>query len=80
MQRPRVVLPQPLSPTRPRVSPWRNVKADIIDGLDIADRLAPEAPDDGEVHLQIVDTSSWTSRALLACVLPRLRAHGHSPP
>ena len=41
--RPTVVLPQPDSPTRPRVSPRRIVEAHVVDGLHVPD-LAMEHP------------------------------------
>ena len=43
---PRVVLPQPDSPTRPKISPRADVEADVVDRLDVADVAAQEAADD----------------------------------
>ena len=44
-------MPQPLSPTMPRVSPGSTVKA--VDGLHVAHRAAQEALLDGEVLLEV---------------------------
>ena len=40
--RPRVLLPQPDSPTRPSVSPCSMVKRDVIDGAEALSGAAPE--------------------------------------
>ena len=52
MQRDAVVLPQPLSPTSPSVSPSLTVKLDIVDGAHMADDALQEALGDGEEFLQ----------------------------
>ena len=54
MVRPVVVLPQPLSPTRPKVSPLLIVEADAVDRLDVADLAAEDAAQDREVGLQVL--------------------------
>ena len=56
MARPVVDLPQPLSPTRPSVSPRSQREADAVDRLDGRD-LAPEqhALREREVHLEVLD-------------------------
>jgi hypothetical protein len=43
MTLPVVVLPQPDSPTKPKVSPWRMTKRDVADGVHVA-RLASNQP------------------------------------
>ena len=53
--RPVVVLPQPLSPTSPNVSPSFNLQADIVDGFDVADGAFEEAASDWEMLLEILD-------------------------
>ena len=53
MQRPVVVLPQPLSPTRPSVSPRRDGEVDAVDRLHLADLArADDALGDREMHAQ----------------------------
>ena len=53
---PVVDLPQPLSPTRPSVSPRRMVKRHAVDRLDGADlALDQDARGDREVDLQVLD-------------------------
>ena len=55
-QRAIVDLPQPDSPTTPRVSPSRTVKRDAVDGLDRTDLLLEDDPArDREVLLQVLD-------------------------
>ena len=48
MQRAVVVLPQPLSPTRPSVSPSCTVKLDVVDRAHMADDAAEHALGDRE--------------------------------
>ena len=50
--RPSVVLPEPDSPTTPRVSPSRTATDDAVDRLDVADRAAQEAALDREPDLE----------------------------
>ena len=51
-----VVLPQPLSPTKPEGLAWTNVEAHPIDGLDLPHTpRADDALDDGKVFGQPVD-------------------------
>ncbi len=55
MARPMVVLPLPLSPTRPTVWPFLDFEADVVDGLHLADLVAEDAAQDGEVDLEVID-------------------------
>ena len=57
MARPVVDLPQPLSPTRPSVSPLKTVERDAVYSLDITHMPLKDDPlGDGEIHLEILDT------------------------
>ena len=62
--RPVVDLPQPDSPTTPRVSPGVEGEAHAADGLDVADRAAqqPAAPD-REVHDEVADVEQMSARS-----------------
>ena len=55
MARPVVVLPQPDSPTRLRVSPGWSDEADAVDRPHVPGRAAQEPGLDGKVDLQVLD-------------------------
>ena len=63
MQRAVVVLPQPLSPTRPSVSPFVDVEVDAVDGADVAHRPLQEALPDRKELLQPVTSQQRTPSA-----------------
>ncbi len=55
MDLPTVVLPQPLSPTSPSVSPLLMKNVDVVDRLDAPYRALEESSPDGEVLLHVDD-------------------------
>ena len=80
MQRPVVVLPQPDSPTRPSVSPARDVEADAVDRVHLADaRARADRRSIGKCLTQVADAQSrrlghGTPLLSTACTRPRGRA------
>ncbi len=63
MQREVVVLPQPDSPTRERVSPVVDLEGDVVDGFDLAGDAADQALADGKVLAQIADVEDRRGHA-----------------
>ena len=53
-----VVLPEPLSPTSPTVSPSRTVDANAVDRAHMADDAAQHAAADREMHFHVVRLAS----------------------
>ena len=70
ISRPVVDLPQPDSPTRPRLSPSATVEVDAVDGLDRADRpLDGEAARDREVLGQAGDVQERFAVSVLLMIV-----------
>jgi hypothetical protein len=55
MARPMVVLPLPLSPTRPTVWPFLDLERNVVDGFYFAGLVAEDAAQDGEVDFEVID-------------------------